>query len=195
MARPDPKDHLHRYLRQGRDVLVGKLQGLSPYDARRPMTPTATNLLGIVKHLAAVQAGYLGATFGRPFAEPLPWEIEGAADDDDMWARPDESLADIVDLFDRSCTHADATIESLALDAPGTVAWWPEERREVTLHQVLVHLISEVHRHAGQADIVRELIDGTVGLNAPGNNLPERDSTEWAAYRAKVEEAARAATL
>jgi uncharacterized damage-inducible protein DinB len=193
MVMSDPKEDLWRYLRCGRDALLGKLDGLSPYEARRPMTPTATNLLGLVKHVAGVQAGYFGVTFGRPFPETLAWEVEGAADDDDMWARADEPLEEIVGLFRRSNAHADATIEALPLDAIGHVPWWPEEHREVTLHRILVHMSTEVDRHAGQADIIRELIDGTAGLRGPGSNMPKRNAQEWEAYRSKVEGAARAA--
>lgn len=193
MAGTDAKDDLVHHLRRARDALVGKLDGLTSYDARRPMTPTATNLLGLVKHVAYVQAGYLGATFGRPFPEPMPWEAEGSEMDDDMWARPDESVEEIVGFFSRSSAHADATVEALPLDAVGQVPWWPVERRDVTLHRVLVYLIAEVERHAGQADILRELIDGTAGLTGPGTNMPERDASEWEAYRTKVEAAAREA--
>ncbi len=193
MAASDPKEELSRYLRRGRDALVGKLDGLPSYDARRPMTPTATNLLGLVKHVASVQAGYLGVTFGRPFPEPMPWDAEGAEMDDDMWARAEESVEDIVGFFARSSAHADATVEMLALDTVGRVPWWPAERAEVTLHRALVHLIAEVERHAGQADILRELIDGTAGLTGPGASLPERDASQWEAYRSKVEAAAREA--
>ena len=169
------------------------MDGLSAYDARRPMTPTATNILGLVKHVAGVQSGYFGATFGRAFPEQLAWEEAGAEIDDDMWARPDESVEDIVGLFDRSSAHADSTIESLRLDTVGHVQWWPADRSEVTLHRILVHVIAEVDRHAGQADIIRELIDGTAGLTGPGNNMPERTAAEWEAYRLKLESAARAA--
>ena len=58
------KADLHRYLQIGREALVWKLDGLSEYDIRRPMTPTGTNLLGIVKHVASVEAGYLGDVCG-----------------------------------------------------------------------------------------------------------------------------------
>ena len=194
MAISGPKADLLRYLNQGRDGLLSKLDGLSIFDARRPMTPTATNILGLVKHVAGVQSGYFGETFGRPFPEHLAWEEAGAEIDDDLWARPDESVEDIVGLFRRNCAHADSTIESLPLDAIGRVPWWPEDRSEVTLHRVLVHVIAEVARHAGQADIIRELIDGTAGLAGPGNNLAERTAAEWKAYRDKVEAAAREAS-
>ncbi|WP_428966041.1 mycothiol transferase [Micromonospora fluostatini] len=48
----DAKANLHRYLREAREALLGKLDGLSEYDVRRPLVPTGTNLLGLVKHVA-----------------------------------------------------------------------------------------------------------------------------------------------
>jgi hypothetical protein len=72
--------------------------------------------------------------------------------------------------------------------------WWPADRSEVTLHRILVHVSSEVDRHAGHADIIRELIDGIAGITKPGTNMPERDASEWESYRSKVEAAARAAS-
>jgi hypothetical protein len=192
MTVPDAKTTLRRYLQSARDALLTKLDGLSEYDARRPLVPTGTNLLGIVKHVAGVESGYLGDVFGRPFPERIPWVEEDAPANSDMWATPDQSRADIVDLYRRVWAHSDATIEALELDAPGHVPWWGE-RSEVTLHQVLVHMIAEAHRHAGHADLVRELIDGTAGLRAPGSNMPEGDADWWQAYRDQVEQAAREA--
>src|SRR5580704_13385031 len=115
MAISDPKADLQLYLEREREGFLRKLEGLSAYDARRPMTPTATNILGLVKHVAGVQSGYFGVTFGRAFPEHLPWEEVGSEIDGDMWARPDESVEDIVGLFRRSSAHADATIETLPL--------------------------------------------------------------------------------
>jgi len=193
MTGPDPKAHLHRYLRIARDALLWKLEGLGEYDVRRPLTPTATNLLGLVKHVATLELGYFGDTFDRPSGIPLPWFDDDAEPDADMWAAPGEPREFIVDLYQRARAHADATIESLPLDAVGHVAHWPPERREVTLHQILVHVIAETHRHAGHADIVRELIDGGVGLRADSSNMAPGDAARWAEYRDKVERAAREA--
>jgi hypothetical protein len=187
------KDALQMYLQRGRDALVWKLDGLSEYDARRPMTPTATNLLGLVKHVASVEAGYLGDTFGRPFPEPLPWFDDGAELNADMWATADESRDDIVGLYKRVWAHADATIEALPLDAVGHVPWWPPERSEVTLHRILIHMIAETERHAGHADIVRETIDGAAGIRPDTTNMPDRDAQWWAGYRERIEQAARQA--
>ena len=187
------KADLHRYLQVGREALVWKLEGLSEYEIRRPMTPTATNLLGIVKHVASVEAGYLGAVLGRPFPEPLPWFDEDAEPNADMWATAEETRDDIVGLYRRVWTHSDATIEALDLTAVGRVPWWPEGRNEVTLHRLLVHMIAETHRHAGHADVVRESIDGAAGLRADNSNLFEGDAAWWTDYRDRVEAAARAA--
>lgn len=190
MAIPEPKATLRHYLQIERDALLWKLDGVSEYDVRRPLVPTGTNLLGLVKHVASVEAGYLGEVFGRPFDEPLPWFDEDAEPNADMWATPGESRDDIVGLYRRVGAHSDATIDALELDAVGRVPWWPEGRDEVSLHQILVHLIAETNRHAGHADIVRELIDGNAGLRDGNENLPEGDEKWWANYRAKLEQAA-----
>jgi Protein of unknown function (DUF664) len=193
MTEPDPKADLHRYLQRGRDALLWKLDGLSEYDIRWPMVPTGTNLLGLVKHVASMELGYFGEVFGRPSAEPLPWLAEDAEPNADMWATPDQPREEIVALYHRAWAHSDATIGALALDAVGYVPWWPEDRREVTLHRILVHVIAETERHAGHADIVRELIDGTAGLRPDADNLPPGDRAWWERYRARLERAAREA--
>jgi len=190
---PDEKADLHRYLTIAREALLWKLEGLSEYDIRRPMVPTGTNLLGLVKHVASVEAGYFGESFGRPFEEPLPWFDEGAEPNADMWATGEESREQIVDLYHRVWAHSDATIDALPLDAVGHVAWWPPERREVTLHRILVHVIAETDRHAGHADIVRELIDGTVGLRRDNDNMAPGDVAWWEDYRERLERIAREA--
>lgn len=193
MTGSDPKSHLHRYLQTGRDSVLWKLDGLSEYDARRPLTPTGTNLLGLVKHLASVEFGYFGETFDRPSGEPLPWYDDGAEPNADMWATAAETREQIVGLYHRAWAHADATIEALPLDAAGRVPHWPPPRDEVTLHQILVHMIAETHRHAGHADIVRELVDGTAGLRADNDNLAPGGPRWWAEYRDRLEKAAREA--
>jgi Protein of unknown function (DUF664) len=117
MTESDPKADLRRYLQAAREALVWKLDGLSEYDARRP----------------------------------------------------------------------------LALDAFGKVPWWPRERREVTLQRILARMIAETHRHAGHADILRELIDGAVGLREGNDNMAPGDQAWWERYRSRLERAAREA--
>jgi uncharacterized damage-inducible protein DinB len=187
----DAKTDLHHYLKTARQALVWKLEGLSEYDVRRPMTPTGTNLLGIIKHLASVELGYFGDVFGRPHSESLPWYDEGAEPNDDMWATADENRRQILDLYRRAGAHADATIDALDIDATGEVPWWREEHRRVTLHQILVHMLAETNRHAGHADIVRELIDGAAGHRQDNDNMPPGDAAWWAGHRDRLEAVAR----
>lgn len=190
---PDLKTTLHDYLKRGREALLWKLDGLSEHDIRRPLTPTGTNLLGLVKHVASVELDYFGPVFDRPHGIPLPWIDEDAEANADMWATPDESREQIIDLYHRSWAHSDRTITELALDDLGFVPWWSHGTggREVTLGWILTHMIAETHRHAGHADIVREAVDGEVGYRPETLNLPpNRDERWWAAYRAKVQAAA-----
>jgi uncharacterized damage-inducible protein DinB len=193
MNESDQKADLQRYLQIGRDAVLWKLEGLSEYNVRRPMTPTGTNLLGLVKHLATMELGYFGQVFGRPADEPMPWMAEGADINADMWATAEESREQIVGLYRRACAHSDATIGALDLDSAGQVPWWQEGRREVTLRRILVHMISETDRHAGHADIVREMIDGAAGLRQDNSNLAPGDQAWWESYRDQLERIAREA--
>jgi len=186
------KNDLHRYLAHAREALVWKTEGLSEYDLRRPLTGTGTNLLGLVKHLAIGEAWYFGAVFDRPFVPHLPWWDDDAPEGADMWATADESRAEILDLYRAAAAHADETITSLPLDATGHVPWWPQP--EVTLHGVLVHVLAETSRHAGHADILREQLDGSVGLRQQGTNVADHDERWWRALVADVEAAARGAS-
>ncbi|HEX2316345.1 MAG TPA: DinB family protein [Thermomonospora sp.] len=187
----DAKADLHLYLQDARQVLLWKLDGLSEYDIRRPMTPTGTNLLGLVKHVTGAEAFYFGATFGRPFDGPPLWITGGAEPNADLWATPDETREQIVEGYRRAWAHADATIESLPLDAVGRVPG--KDGRELTLHRVLVHMIAETQRHAGHADIVRELLDGAVGLRGENDNVAPGDASWWEGHRNRLEQAAREA--
>jgi Protein of unknown function (DUF664) len=187
----DAKSSLHSSLRSVRQAMLSKLDGLSEYDVRRPLTPTGTNLLGLIKHLSIIEAMYFGETFGRPIAEDLRW-WDGVGDNATMWATEDESRAEIVDNYRRAWAHADATIDALALDSPGRVSWWTWPPG-VVLFNILVHVLAETNRHAGHADILREQLDGEARVATDNPNLPRHDVAWWAAYRARVERAARAA--
>lgn len=119
MTSIEPKVDLRRYLQTAREALLWKLESLEEYDVRRPMTPTGTNLLGLVKHLAGVEAEYFGVCFERPFDQVLPWLQDDAEPNSDMWATAEESREDVVDLYRRSWAHADATIKALTSTRPG----------------------------------------------------------------------------
>ena len=131
---PAAKAILREYLQAQRQVLLDKLDGLSEQQARTPVTGTGTNVAGVIKHAVSVESAYLGMCVGRPFPVELPWLREDAPDNDDMWLTPTQSIGWLVDLCRQIWAHADASIEALDLDAPGSVPWWPG--REVTLQPV-----------------------------------------------------------
>lgn len=194
MVESNAKADLLRYLQDAREALLWKLEGLSEYDVRRPFTPTGTNLLGLVKHVTGVELAYFGDTFGRPYFDAEPpqwWYTEDAESNADMWATADESREQIVGLYRQAWEHSDSTIETLALDTIGHVPWWPEEQREVTLHHVAVRVIADTHRHAGHADVLRELMDGSVGWLRGKENVPPGDEEWWKEYRSRLEQVAR----
>ena len=183
------KEYLHSDLREIREVVLWKLDGISEYDVRRPLTSTGTNLLGLVKHQALSESRYFGEVFDRPLPEPLPrWDDTGERGSD-MWATEDETREEIIDQYRRVWKHSDATITALNIDSPGHVPWWP--RPNVKLFNVLVHVLTETSRHAGHADILREQLDGSTGSSADAR--PQRDAAFWEARRAKIERAAKAA--
>jgi uncharacterized damage-inducible protein DinB len=183
----DPKTALLRYLQAARDAVVWKLDGLSEREARLPRTATGNNLLGLLKHCLNVEVGYFGPTFGREFPTPSELVSDEALDQDpqaDWYATPDETKDGLIDLARRVWVFADSTINELPLDAPGRVPWWPPERREVTLHQIIVHVSYDLSRHAGQADIMREQHDAAIGCQPASTNIP--DGYDWPAYVARL---------
>jgi hypothetical protein len=186
------KEYLHGDLRDIRKTMLWKLDGLSEYDIRRPLTSTGSNLLGLIKHLSNTEVRYFGDAFGRPFPERLPWWDDDAEDNADLWATEHETRAEIIDRYRRAWEHADATIDALDIDAPGHVPWW-RPSPSVKLFNVLVHVLTETNRHAGHADILREQLDGTTGTTAEDATQPGRDAAFWEGQRAKIEAAANAA--
>jgi uncharacterized damage-inducible protein DinB len=197
MSEADEKQALQRFLQNARGVLLWKLDGLSDYDIRRPMTPSGTNLLGLVKHCAGVEYGYFGPVLDRQF--PGQNDLDWHEDDDTelsggLYATEAESREQVTDFYRRVWAHSDATIQELPLDARGTVPWWPAEFRHPTLHTLLVHTIQETARHAGHADIIRESIDGAAGLREGVSNMPpEADAAAWKRHYDKLESIARSA--
>lgn len=186
------KANLYGYLKHEREAVLSKLDGLTEYDARRPLTMTGTNLLGLVKHLATWEARYLGEVFGRPFPEPLPrWDIESERLAD-MWATEHESRSDVIERYRRVWEHSDATVAILDLGATGRVPWWQDA--EVPLFNVLVHLLAETSRHAGHADILREELDGAVGTDAEDMSVVSHSPDFWLQRRTDIEAAARSAS-
>ena len=181
-----PAGDLHRYLQQSRDSVLSALEGLSEYDVRRPLVPSGTNLLGLVKHLAGNELAYLGDCVDRPAPVRLPWVEDGSIwANADMWATADQSRHEIVELYRTAWRHSDASIAALDLAAPAHVSWWPPERRDTTFGHLLVRMVAETAQHAGHADILREMVDGRAGA---ADDMGDADW--WRAHRQRIQDAA-----
>lgn len=181
----DEKEILARYLGAAREALLWKVDGLTERELRCPRTPTGTNLLGLVKHCTSVEAEYFGPCLGRDHGIAMPAVDFGADPNGDLYATASESAAEIIARCREVGAYVDATIAELPLDAPAHVPWWGEQAA-TTFRRLLVHVLADVSRHAGHADILRELIDGAAGLRASNDNLGEPDDG-WPAHVARLE--------
>jgi hypothetical protein len=160
------KESLQTILDRHREAILWKLQGLDDEALRRPMTPSGTSLLGMVKHLGDGEYGWFCYTFGRPTEPGGDWSRYAAPppddndeEEDENGIGPDESTADVLAYYARARAAADQAIRELDLDQTGT-AWFGDA---VSLRWALIHMLEDTARHAGHADILRELIDGTTG--------------------------------
>ena len=182
------RDDDHGYLQECRHQVLTSVDGLSEYELRRPMTPTGTNLLGVVKHLIGIEAGYLGACLDRPFDRPLPWiDDDATGPNRDMWATADESAGYLVDLYRRACDHSDAVLAELGLAASASVPWWPKGSRSTTAEALLSRVLKDTAMHAGQLQILRELVDGRAGADREDAG----DDAWWSDYTQRLELLAR----
>jgi hypothetical protein len=152
------KEMLFVALDRHRDAVLWKIEGLDEAQLRRPIVPSGTSFLALIKHLAVGEYDWFSIAFGRP-TEPLP--DVSVKEDADWIIEPHESVEDILALHRRARAASDQVIDELTLDTAGV----NDSGNPVTLRWALLHQIEEYARHAGHADIMRELIDGQVGYH------------------------------
>jgi hypothetical protein len=183
----DSTTMLQHYLQRAADGLLLKTEGLSERELRMPRTPTGTSIIGIVKHCANVTWGYLGLTVGRRFPDEhlmVPYDAYDADPQADWYATESETCQGLIELYRSSVAFGVETIGTLPLDQTGRVPWWPADWAPATVEHLAVRVIDDTSRHAGQADILRELHDGAVGLHPDNDNIPA--GYDWPAYVAKL---------
>jgi uncharacterized damage-inducible protein DinB len=179
----DTTETLLRYLQRAREHLLATLDGLSEHDVRRPLVPSGTNLLGLVKHSASTEIGYFNDCLGRESGLDLPWDTEeGMARGMDMYAERHETREQLVELYRRAWALTDAAVRELGVDAPAQVPWWGD-RGHVTVGWLLVHTLDETAHHAGHADILRESIDGRGGRD----HDQVGDAAHWEEFVARIQ--------
>lgn len=151
------REVLEAFVDYYRQVIIGKLDGLSDDDVRRRLVPSRTTLIGLVKHAAAVERGWFHHRLAQQPRERISGNARG---DDASWeVAADETIADVIAEYREACAESRRIAAAFALE--DTV---PHHRLgRVSLRWIYVHMIEELARHAGHADILREQIDGTTG--------------------------------
>lgn len=181
----DEREGLRAFVAQQHLVLRIAAHGLTDEQARTPASVSTLTIGGLLKHVTSMEEGWLGRAVSAP--EPWPGDAapgpeRAAAYAQDFAVGPQEELAEILRRYDDRCRRTDETIAGLDLDTPVPVPssspWYPPGSPPWSVRWVLLHLIEEVARHAGHADLVRESIDGATAfpLMAAVEGWPE---TPW----------------
>lgn len=161
------REMLDGWLDYHRATILAKVEGLDDEALRRPGVPSGTSLLGIVKHLALAEHHWFEMIFAGACPEGegtadgcpcgLPWPNGPGA-----WTiSPDETTEQVTDSYVGMCARSREITSTADLDDR---ALGPPSKRQHTLRWIVTHMIEETARHNGHADILREQIDGSVGV-------------------------------
>ncbi|SBT45395.1 DinB family protein [Micromonospora auratinigra] len=153
----DERAVLESFLDFHRATVLRKARGLPHSDASRRLVPSLTTLAGLLKHLALIERNWFPVLF-----TPQPGDVyltSGADAEASFALAPEETVDGLAAAYEAACARSRAVAARFDLDH---VVPHPQ-LGEVSLRWVLVHLIEETARHAGHADILRELTDGETG--------------------------------
>jgi uncharacterized damage-inducible protein DinB len=173
---PNERDQLLAFLNQQRDGLRNAAYGLTDEQARATPTASTLSIGGIIKHVADMERSWMNTVLQRAADESQGDYMAN------FQLADDETLADALAAFETAAAETDAVMMKTDLDepvpVPKGVPWHPQDLDAWTVRWVLLHLIEEIARHAGHADIVRESIDGATmfPLMAAVEGWP---ATEW----------------
>ena len=153
----DEQAMLSAFLDRYRETILWKLDGLSTEQASRRLVPSATTLLGMVKHLAYVERGWFQHNFA---GEPVnyPWPEDEPDQDIDFRVESSDTIASVSALYREEIAKSRRIVAAASLDQMSR-----DTERPRSLRWIMVHMIEETARHAGHADILRELTDGAIG--------------------------------
>ena len=147
------RDVLMRYLAKMRGAVVRNSESLTDSQLRAPGVPSGTNLLGIIQHLTGVEEHWFRMVFlGEDVVPNLSMEVPA-----------DRTRDEVVAAYLQACARSDEIIHSYPLATMSAIAN-PGEDQQDSLRLIVAHMVEETGRHAGQTDILRELIDGATEL-------------------------------
>jgi uncharacterized damage-inducible protein DinB len=153
----DEKTMLSALLDRYRETMLWKLEGLSTEEASRRLVPSATTLLGVVKHLAYVEMGWFREEFAGENIT-YPWPESENDNDPDFRLDRDDTIESVSALYREQIARSRAIVASASLDDASK-----KKERPRSLRYIMMHMLEETARHAGHADILRELTDGAIG--------------------------------
>jgi uncharacterized damage-inducible protein DinB len=169
LARPvtDERSALREYLAYHQSAYFAVSYGLSDEQARLTPTVSALSIGGLVKHATGMQRTWMTRVAAAPDAppkDPRPFEEISRDFADQHVMRHDETLAGLLDAFKAQNAESLRLVETTDLDAkvpvPEDIPWFPKDIQAWSVRWVILHVINELARHAGHADIIRESIDG-----------------------------------
>lgn len=158
--------------------------GLTDEQARSTPSVSAMSIGGVIKHVTHCQRGWMQRVAAAPELAEMdqrPMEEQSADYGDEFVMREDETLAGLLAKFDTQNAETIRLIETADLGAavpiPQHVPWFPKDVPAWSVRWVVFHMIEELARHAGQADVIRETIDGATmyELLAGLEGWPETD--------------------
>jgi len=167
----DERELLLRFLAQQRDGLRYAAFGLTDEQARSRPSVSELSVASLIRHMVTGERSWISMVQGGPTAGTQGFELE-----------PGDTVASLLDDYERVAAATDEVIRSVSLDdpvpVPQGVPWFPDDVDAWSVRWVLLHLIEETARHAGHADIVRESIDGAncYQLMAAAEGWP---ATDW----------------
>jgi uncharacterized damage-inducible protein DinB len=154
----DERTTLTEFLDYYRHTIVRKVEGLTEEQART--SPASITLAGLVSHLLYVERFWFTVVVDGDDTADLPWDDDDPDADPDVDWKPTATLAELVRLYEEECRRSNEILARHDLER--VVDRGP--RAGANVRWVVVHMLEETARHAGHADIVRELVDGTVGV-------------------------------
>jgi uncharacterized damage-inducible protein DinB len=177
----DECELLLAYIAQQRDGIRNAAYGLTDEQARLAPSASSLSIGGLIKHVTDMEEGWVDMILQR--------DRGGSRDDQEsdyesnFRLGPDETLADVLARYDEMAKETEAVVAGIAdlgqaVPVPKGVPWFPDDVDAWSVRWVLLHLIEEIARHAGHADIVRESIDGATmyELMAAAEGWP---ATDW----------------
>jgi uncharacterized damage-inducible protein DinB len=150
---------LEAFLDFHRQVLVSKVDGISEKEARHRRVPSKTTLTGLIKHMIGVERGWFQEVLGGRNPDDIGPNVGGGEESWDL--AENETVSSLIEEYEQTCEQSRRTAARFALDDAV-----PElDLGQVSLRWIYVHMIEETARHAGHADILRELTDGAAGVD------------------------------